>query len=272
MILRQKKSEKSSGYNYENPIYPEISEITAYAEKYGCHFDFDFHSPWPQGDENDNIFIAHNNIDKEEKFDRFATILESEISEIPMDYKKSNNHPAYTGQNQPSPCFACKMCGRSECDIAFTLESDCFGTGESKVSAQRLIEIGKFFTKTILRFIELNKNLQGAKVAVTINIYYKGELGNVRRFAEEMMNSGIVDEIRSEKGNIRYEYFLPLNDNEAVLLIDSWESQEALDFHHKTPMMKKIIELREKYDLHLTIERYVSDNVLPVTDRKYIRD
>ena len=81
-------------------------------------------------------------------------------------------------------------------------------------------------------------------MSITINIYYKGVEGNARKFAEEMISSGIVDEIRKEKGNLRYEYFFPMNDTETVLLIDSRENQEALDIHHKSPMMARIIALR----------------------------
>lgn len=50
-----------------------------------------------------------------------------------------------------------------------------------------------------------------------------------------------------------------MDDEETVLLIDSWTDQEALDKHHASPMMTRITELREKYDLHMKVERYVSD-------------
>lgn len=36
-------------------------------------------------------------------------------------------------------------------------------------------------------------------------------------------------------------------------------------------MMKTIFRLREKYDLHMKVERYVSDDVIPETDDKLIR-
>jgi len=107
-------------------------------------------------------------------------------------------------------------------------------------------------------------------MAITVNIYYTGENGNARKFAEEMLASGVVDAIRKEAGNIRYEYFLPIHDGETVLLIDSWENQQAIDLHHQTPMMQQIIALREKYDLHMRIERYVSDE-LPEKDKHFIR-
>ena len=107
---------------------------------------------------------------------------------------------------------------------------------------------------------------------ITINIYYTGKKGNARKFAKEMEKSGTADAIRKEKGNKRYEYFYPANDKNTVLLIDSWENQEALDVHHSSPMMQKITELRNKYDLHMKVERYVADsNGIPKSDDKFIK-
>ncbi len=110
-------------------------------------------------------------------------------------------------------------------------------------------------------------------MAITINIYYNGKNGNAKKFAEEMLSSGIIDKIRAEKGNLRYEYFIPFDDAETVLLIDSWENQEALDIHHATPMMSKIIDLREKYDLTMKVERFVSDKAgIPEKDKAFIKE
>ena len=36
-------------------------------------------------------------------------------------------------------------------------------------------------------------------MAFTINIYYTGSNGSAKKIAEEMISSGIVDEIRSKK-------------------------------------------------------------------------
>ena len=109
-------------------------------------------------------------------------------------------------------------------------------------------------------------------MSITINIYYTGENGNAKKFAQEMLSRGIVEKIRAEEGNIKYEYFLPMNDEETVLLIDCWKDQLSLDKHHKSPMMQEIIELREKYDLHMQVERYVSDVSENPDDKKYIRE
>ena len=45
-------------------------------------------------------------------------------------------------------------------------------------------------------------------MAITINLRYTGKKGAPQAFAREMISSGTVEKIRSEKGNLRYEYYL----------------------------------------------------------------
>jgi len=106
---------------------------------------------------------------------------------------------------------------------------------------------------------------------ITVNLYYTGTNGSARAFAEEMVKSGTVAAIRAEDGNVRYEYFFPMDDPETVLLIDQWRNQAAIDVHHASPMMAQIAALREKYDLHMKVERFVSDDTLPEKDMKFIK-
>lgn len=108
-------------------------------------------------------------------------------------------------------------------------------------------------------------------MSITINIRYTGENGNARKFAEEMERTGTADAIRAEAGNIRYEYYFPMNHPETVLLIDAWEDQNALDIHHASPMMAAIAALREKYDLHMTVERFISAEE-NAADEAFIRE
>ena len=106
---------------------------------------------------------------------------------------------------------------------------------------------------------------------ITLHLFYTGQNGSARAFAEEMVSRGVVAAIRAEEGNLRYEYFFPMDDNETVLLIDQWRDQAAIDAHHASPMMGRIAALREKYDLHMKAERFVSDEALPEQDLKFIK-
>lgn len=108
---------------------------------------------------------------------------------------------------------------------------------------------------------------------ITVHLYYTGKDGAARAFAEEMTSSGTAAAIRAEDGNLRYEYFFPMDDPETVLLIDQWRDQAAIDAHHASPIMAQIAALREKYDLHMKVERFLSDDTgMPEADRHYIRN
>ena len=104
---------------------------------------------------------------------------------------------------------------------------------------------------------------------IVINIRYTGENGSARKYVEEMEKSGIADRIRAVEGCIRYDYFYPADDAEGLLLIDEWADNEALNRYHSSPMMQEIARLREKYDLHMKAERYVS--VESTEDERFIR-
>ena len=107
---------------------------------------------------------------------------------------------------------------------------------------------------------------------ITINLYYTGVNGAARAFAEEMVRSGTATAVRAEEGNLRYAYFFPMDDPETVLLIDQWRDQAAIDAHHDSPMMGQIAALREKYDLHMKAERFLSDETgLPEKDMQFIK-
>lgn len=109
-------------------------------------------------------------------------------------------------------------------------------------------------------------------MSLIINIKYSGENGMAEKFAKEMIESGTVDKIRKESGNISYEYYISLDDPNCLLLIDRWKDQESLDKHHASSMMETIKNLRDKYNLHMTVERFVEDRSdLGKGDGKFIR-
>ena len=93
-------------------------------------------------------------------------------------------------------------------------------------------------------------------MSLVINIYYTGEGDNALEFAREMISSGIVDRVREEEGNLGYNYFIPMDDENTVLLVDKWKNKEALDIHHKSSMMDEIAKLRNKYKLSMRVEMF----------------
>lgn len=107
-------------------------------------------------------------------------------------------------------------------------------------------------------------------MSLTINIIYRGEGDNALRFAQDMTERGVVDRIRAEEGNLSYAYYAPLDEPRAILLIDAWHDQAALDAHHASPMMQEIAALRDKYDLSMEVHRYRDAEDAP-QDAQFVR-
>lgn len=107
---------------------------------------------------------------------------------------------------------------------------------------------------------------------IVIHLFYTGKRDSARRFAEEMESSGLANAIRSREGNMGYDYYYPAARPDTVLLIDRWRDQAALDAHHASPIMGQIAALREKYDLHMQVERFIArENEGEDLDRQFIR-
>lgn len=107
-------------------------------------------------------------------------------------------------------------------------------------------------------------------ISLVVNLYYTGNNGSAQKFVEEMESSGIADAIRKEEGNEKYDYLLVMKDLETVLLIDQWKDHKVLDAQHASKMMKQIAQLRDKYDLHMRVERMETiDNL--ASDHVFIR-
>lgn len=142
-------------YDTLNPsIYPECNAIKEYADKNGCVFGFDFHSPWHFSEEHDTVFIVQSSIEKLERLNRFGEILEKSISETSLKYEHKNDYPLHAGWNQPGTQFSSYMNKKKENQIAFSLETTYFGTPENKVETEKLLELGRCFARALKRYME----------------------------------------------------------------------------------------------------------------------
>ena len=60
-----------------------------------------------------------------------------------------------------------------------------------------------------LQFKTIKGRWEQDAMSITVNILYSGKNGNARKFVEEMTAEGIVDAVRAEAGNEKYEYYFP---------------------------------------------------------------
>ena len=95
--------------------------------------------------------------------------------------------------------------------------------------------------------------------------------GKVQEFKEIV--GELVEKSLAEEGNVFYSINVSTKNPRMLAFIECWRDQEALDIHHAAPMMGDIARLREKYDLHMKAERYVTDEEgFSANDKKFIKN
>ena len=89
-----------------------------------------------------------------------------------------------------------------------------------------------------------------------IEVHYYVKAGKRDEFYRALMESGIASASRAEAGNEKYDYFYsPDNENE-LLLIELWASEEAVRLHGETPHFKALGDLKKVYVADTIISRY----------------
>ena len=109
-------------------------------------------------------------------------------------------------------------------------------------------------------------------MAITVNFVLQRHSGARAHLPRRWSRRARPIASAQRKATLATGTFQPLDDPETIMLIDSWRDQAALDAHHASPMMATIAELREKYDLHMRVERFVTDAAgVPSQDAAFIR-
>ena len=91
---------------------------------------------------------------------------------------------------------------------------------------------------------------------IVLNVTYKCIPGMREAFLEAIQREGIDEASRKEPGNLRYDYYLPYDDNGDLLLVEHWRDDAALKAHAETPHYAKLKELKPRYVTETVVERY----------------
>ena len=92
---------------------------------------------------------------------------------------------------------------------------------------------------------------------IILNVTYKCKPGMGEAFLEKINEEGIGAACRAEDGNIKYDYYLPTNGSDEVLLVEKWRDADALAVHGTQPHFKRIGEIKESYILDTVVEKFV---------------
>lgn len=94
---------------------------------------------------------------------------------------------------------------------------------------------------------------------ITLNVIYESNNNGALDYVKEVKETGLLDLIHQEEGNIQYEYFSSLENLNKVFLLEKWESKEAVEKHNTSNNMKKLGEIKQKYNIQTTVNKFISD-------------
>jgi len=81
----------------------------------------------------------------------------------------------------------------------------------------------------------------------TIYVIYSCIPGKREAFLQAMADAGIAEKVRAEDGCIFYDYYIPLDNDNDILLLEKWESKEHQQKHCEQPHMALLRSMKPEY-------------------------
>lgn len=78
-------------------------------------------------------------------------------------------------------------------------------------------------------------------------VYTAEKAGNREAFVRDVKSAGLDEMIRAEDGCICYDYYASMEDENKLLLIERWESEEKQQIHVKQPHMTELRRIKDLY-------------------------
>ena len=91
---------------------------------------------------------------------------------------------------------------------------------------------------------------------IAVVVTYQCKAGKRDAFLSAIRAEGLDQASRSEQGNLRYAYYLPVEAPDDLLLLESWENAEVLAAHGQMPHYLRLGELKAEYVNETIIEKY----------------
>ena len=91
---------------------------------------------------------------------------------------------------------------------------------------------------------------------IVLNVTYKCKPDMRDEFLEMIYTEGIDVASRTEEGNIKYDYYTPVDGSDDLLLVEKWCDAEALAAHGKQEHFARLGELKQEFVLDTIIEKF----------------
>ncbi len=92
---------------------------------------------------------------------------------------------------------------------------------------------------------------------IILNVHYKCKPGKRDEFRENLNILGVPSKTRAEDGCLGYDYYLPVDNDDELLLIERWRDAEALASHGTSAHCVELQPVKQKYITETIINKFV---------------
>lgn len=85
---------------------------------------------------------------------------------------------------------------------------------------------------------------------------YQVKHGQLHKLVSALVSSGIEKTLRETKGNVCFNFSVPVEGKDILYLTDIWEDEAAFQAHLSSPATQAWGELKEKYVESSQVRRY----------------
>ncbi len=91
---------------------------------------------------------------------------------------------------------------------------------------------------------------------LVFNVVFKCKSQMRDTFLNAILSEGIDKAARSEKGNLQYDWYIPVANDTDLLLIEKYHDEEAVAEHVRQPHTARLVELKEAYVEEMVLKQY----------------
>lgn len=102
-----------------------------------------------------------------------------------------------------------------------------------------------------------------------VQVKYHLNKGTRDEFYRRFRDNNIREFSRSEEGNLEYDIYFALDDENTVCLFEKWRDEEAQSKHRETLHYAILSELKAKYVNKVEIQRYWMEQIDPDMNVKF---
>ena len=86
---------------------------------------------------------------------------------------------------------------------------------------------------------------------LVLNVRYMIKPGMREEFIKIVLDERILAASKNEEGNMRYDFFYPIDSKDDIFLIEQWKDKETWEAHKRTKHVMKLQEIKKEYVVNM---------------------